>query len=246
MEINKNFYKIFGNTPIIGMIHLSGNKPVERALEEIAMFEEEGIDGALVENYHCHDLLIVEKTLEEISKRNNKIAIGLNLLSYDDRVFPMAAKYGAKFIQMDRIAGIYTSGKLDIESYSKYKEKFPELVVLGGVWPKYYHPVKGSDLAADLEEGMNRAEAIVVTGEGTGKETPISKIKYFREKIDGHVLIVGAGLTPDNAYEQLMVADGAIVGSSIKPDSITHNKVDSIRIKSLMEQVKKARAYKEN
>ena len=41
--------------PIIGMIHLAGNNSGEklnRALEEIAIFEEEGIKGAIVEDYH--------------------------------------------------------------------------------------------------------------------------------------------------------------------------------------------------
>ena len=64
---------------------------------------------------------------------------------------------------------------------------------------------------------MERADAIVVTGEGTGIETSIEKILQFREIIGDFPLIVGAGVTPDNAHEQLENTDGVIVGSSLKP-----------------------------
>ena len=54
-------------------------------------------------------------------------------------------------------------------------------------------------------------------------------------------MIIGAGLTPDNAYEQLRIADGAIVGSYLKKDGIAKNKVDRIRVKRLMDVVKDVR-----
>ena len=66
MDEGYAFYKIFGNTRIIGMIHLAGEKPVERAIEELIIFEQERIDGAIIENYHG-TLLDVEKTLKEAS-----------------------------------------------------------------------------------------------------------------------------------------------------------------------------------
>ena len=41
--------------PIIGMIHLAGrdsSEKVERALDEIVIYEEEGLDGVIIEDYH--------------------------------------------------------------------------------------------------------------------------------------------------------------------------------------------------
>ncbi len=64
-NMNK-FRALFHNTPIIGMIHLAGNDPVKRALEEIAIYEEEGVDGVIVENYHGSKMDVV-KTLEELA-----------------------------------------------------------------------------------------------------------------------------------------------------------------------------------
>jgi uncharacterized protein len=213
MTLNNNFGKIFGKLPIIGMIHLAGDEPVKRALEEVDVLEEEGLDGVIVENYHgsAYD---VEKTLEELSKTEHRIALGVNILPNDyATAFAFAMRYNAGFIQLDHVAGSYQNmGSLDVLSYARHKGMAPEVVVLGGVWPKYYTPVAGSNLENDIKTGMRRAEAIVVTGAGTGKETPIEKIMEFK-RIAGHDrVIIGAGLTANNAYEQLKNAGGAIVG----------------------------------
>lgn len=246
MELNNRYHQVFGKIPILGMIHLAGQNPVKRALEELTLFEEEGIDGAIIENYHgsVEDVIA---TLQETHKRKRKVVIGVNVLPNEFyRSLPLAKKYGADFVQLDHVAGVYRSGQLDFEHYGQVKQQNPEIIVLGGVWPKYYHPIEGSDLERDLEVGIERAEAIVVTGAGTGQETPFDKIRRFREIIGEHPLVVGAGLTPDNAYEQLCISNGAIVGTSLKIGDSTYNPMDRQRIRDFMSVVKEARAYQEN
>lgn len=246
MQLNNRYSQIFGRIPIFGMIHLAGQNPVHRALEELAIFEEEGIDGAIVENYHG-SVQDVIKTLQETHKRKQNVIIGVNVLPNEFYLsLPFAQKYGADFVQLDQVAGTYRSGELDIASYKDVKSEHPDIIVLGGVWPKYYHPIEGSDLEKDLKTGIQRAEAIVVTGDGTGKETPFDKIKTFREIIGDHPLVVGAGLTPDNAYKQLCISNGAIVGTSLKLDDDTSNPIDRQRVRDFMYVVKEAREYQEN
>lgn len=246
MELNNRYNQVFGKIPILGMIHLAGQNPVKRALEELALFEEEEVDGAIIENYHG-SIKDVIATLQEIHKRKPKVVIGVNVLPNEFyQSLPLAQKYGADFVQLDQVAGVYRSGQLDFENYRQVKQQNPEIIVLGGVWPKYYHPIEGSDLEKDLKMGMERAEAIVVTGAGTGQETPFDKIRRFREIIGEHPLVVGAGLTPDNAYEQLCRSNGAIVGTSLKIDDNTYNPMDRQRIRDFMSVVKEARKYQEN
>jgi len=245
--LNQNFGKIFRKPkPILGMIHLAGDSypnKVERAVSEIRLFDECGIDGAIVENYHTKSIKVMELVLAEASKLNLGIALGVNVLPNEFHIsMPMAAKYNAQFVQLDVIAGKYTGYELDFPAYEKVKAKYPDIVVLGGVWPKYYFQTEGSSLEADLAEGAERCEAIVVTGEGTGMETPLDKIKKSRKILGKEKpLIVGAGLTPGNAYEQLMIADGAIVGSYLKTDGETYMPVQKSRIESLMSVVNKFR-----
>ncbi len=242
MQLNTNFRQIFGVLPVLGMIHLAGDDPIKRAYEEIAIFEEEGITGAIIENYHG-SVDDVEETLKRMPK--TKLIIGVNILPNEfDQSFPLANKYGADFIQLDHVAGNYREGKLDFVFYKLFKEEYSQINVLGGVWPKYYNPKTGHSLETDLRKGIERAEAIVVTGEGTGKETPLEKIKEFKQTIGDHPLIVGAGLTPENAFEQLSIADGAIVGSSLKQNNSTYMPIDRGRVKELMTVVREVRKLK--
>ena len=57
------FHDVFGNTAVLGMIHLSGKQVLERALHELCIYANEGVDGAIIENYHCRDLRVLEEVL---------------------------------------------------------------------------------------------------------------------------------------------------------------------------------------
>ena len=221
------------NKSIFGMIHLYGTDPLERALEEIKIYQEEGVQGVIVENYHgsTDDVIDVLHNLKDV-----KIEIGINILPNEyDLAFELADKYGS-FIQMDYISGRYERNTyLDIDHYMSYRNKYPNVSVLGGVWPKYYIPTKGSDLKEDLTKAKLLCDAIVVTGSGTGKETPLDKIKTFREIIGDFPLIIVAGVTSDN-IEQLKIANGAIIGRYFKGGNTT-SKVDRELVKLFMNKL---------
>lgn len=240
--------------PIIGMIHLAGKDPVKRALDELKIFEEEGISGAIIENYHSKDVEHIIKTLEAAKKKDLEIILGVNILPNDFWIsFQITARYDAKFVQLDYVSGKYISmngrasssasqvKQLDQTRYKDFRNNCAGIPVLGGVYPKYYVPVAYSNLEEDLRKGMERSEAIVVTGEGTGMETPLDKIRNFRKIIGNYPLIVGAGLNTENAEEQLNIADGAIVGSALKINNNTENPLDVGRIRELMRIVERVR-----
>ncbi len=248
METRNLYQEKFGVLPIFGMIHLAGKNPVQRALREIALFEEEGISGAIIENYYG-SMEDVVKTLEETATSLTlKIPRGVNILPNEfENAFFLAHLYGAEFIQLDHVAGAYTNGKMfDIALYDRYRQNYLDVSVLGGVWPKYYTPFAGSNLETDLRVGMGRADAIVVTGAGTGKETPFEKISQFRNVLGDYPLIIGAGLTPENAYQQLSLADGAIVGTALKVGNETGNEVDRAKVRDLMAVVNEIRYSRGN
>lgn len=232
----------FKKKPILAMIHLSGDREIrmQRALEEIEILEGEGVDGIIVENYHG-DVEDMKNVLFHLN--DYKGLLGLNVLPNEyELAFQMADEFNADFIQLDFVAGTYNRSKsIDEQRYFEIKNKYPDISVLGGVWPKYYEPAKDSILKDDVEIGMKRAEAIVVTGEGTGKQTPLEKIKEFRKILGEHPLIIGAGLTPLSVVEQLSIADGAIVGSCFKPASLTTQKIQANLVKEFMDEVKKIR-----
>jgi uncharacterized protein len=226
------------------MLHLAGNNPAEQALEELAVYECEGVSGAIVENYHGRVEDVIA-TLDKIGKRATSIKVGINILPNEfELAFLLATCYNAHFIQLDHVAGKYTRGGMDVNKYLAARDYHPGIAVLGGVWPKYYSPLPGSVLESDLADGVRRADAIVVTGEGTGKATPLEKIVQFRKAIGTFPLIVGAGLSPGNAVQQLELADGAIVGSYFKKDGDTKNPIDAGRVKVLMHAVNGIKSYR--
>src|SRR3989338_11449955 len=167
------------------MLHLAGIDTVGRALEELTLFEEEGLDAVIVENYHGN-VPEVKRTLAAIQERGTTLQVGVNILRNDYRTaFQFAKDYGASFIQLDFVAGFYTQDirGLHEKEYLVERNSHPEVMVLGGVWPKYYTPIAGSDLGRDLRDGMRRADGVVVTGAGTGEETPYNKILQFRQTL---------------------------------------------------------------
>lgn len=246
MHLN-NFYTLFPHPkPIIGMIHLAGEDPIERALQEMHIYADEGIDGALIENYHSSSSVqSVQDTLEIAAQRfsDTNLILGVNILPNEFQLaLPMAARYGAGFVQLDYVAGAYERrGEIDIGAYEQVRRDFPKITVLGGVWPKYYAPRPGSVLRIDVAVGRSRADAMVVTGEGTGQETPLEKIREFKRILGEYPLVVGAGLTPQNVYEQLSVADAGIVGSALKPDGNTIAPVEKLLVRQFMDEVRRVR-----
>ncbi len=235
---------------IYGMIHLSGPDTFQKALDEIKIYEEEGLYGFILENYHGTIDDVIE-VLDYLKDNPSTIQVGINILPNEyERCFALCKEYEfISFIQLDYVSGNYINTepidrKVLIDKLFDYG--IYHVKILGGVWPKYYRPVEGSDLKTDILNGLIRdTTCIVVTGEGTGSETPIEKIKQFREILDSDYqgedtqLIVGAGLTPLNVREQLTIADGGIVGSTFKPNGRTHQMVDRNLVRVFMEEFRK-------
>ena len=219
------------------MIHLAPHPAtgdvVQRAMEEIEILFEEGVEGIIIENYHgsTDDVIKTLQAVEAQFIKQDRPLIGINLLPNEyKQAFNLAKEYDIDFIQLDYVAGIYDNKtQLDGELYMELKNT----IVLGGVWPKYYHPVKESNLQFDLELAKSRCEAIVVTGQGTGMETPLDKIKQFKSYLGEHPLIVGAGVDLNNIKEQLAHADGCIVGSAFKKGHTTQ-KIDRLIVREFV------------
>lgn len=234
--------------PVIAMLHLAGKSRkavVETALQEMALFEKKGVEAVIVENYHG-DVQDVINVLAELQGKFPSITVGVNILPNEyDIALELAHIFGAKFIQMDFVSGAYGSKKnptvLDLKKYEEARAKFPDVFVMGGVWPKYYRPVEGSDLTADLLAAKKLADAVVVTGSGTGMETPTEKIKIFRKILGPKFpLIIGAGVTLDNVAEQLPIGQGLIIGSYFK-DGNTKSPAIPERVDEFMTKVREVR-----
>ncbi len=222
--------------PLIGMIHLAGNgesEVIRRALEELAIYSEEGIDGAIIEDY-VGSPRDIENVLRESERYLQELVLGVNCLSDPYSAFKLAMVYGAKFVQFDSVQAQH----LDLKLYEKLRREFPQIAVLGGVGFKESQQPTGNSLEEDLRQAKSRCEVIVTTGSGTGIETPIEKLREYKAKLGPFPLFVGAGVTAQNVSEQLGIADGAIVGSYFKLRGDVEAPVNRNRVRKVARPVR--------
>ena len=147
----------------------------------------------------------------------------------------MAQKNGAKFIQFDSVQ----TPDLNLDFYSELRKRHKEIVVLGGIGFKGTKET-GNSLTTDLNEGRIRCEAIVTTGVGTGTETPLVKLRAYKERLQEFPLIVGAGVNNQNAHAQFAIVDGAVIGIYFKGDGVnTQLPISRERVQKLMYIAKK-------
>lgn len=232
--------------PVLAMLHLGGDSAEERlsrAISEARALTEGGVDAVIVENYFG-DHADVRRTLEALFTQPEPPTVGLNVLRDTDLAFALAAEFPVAFVQIDSVAG-----HLPPEQDAEFAQHLLEMrhasdaLVLGGVRFKYQPVNSGRSEAEDLRLGMRRSDGIVVTGEGTGIETDVSKINRFRSTVGADFpLIVGAGVTDLNAAEQLRNADGVIAGSFFKDTYQDSGVVEPEHVRRLMVSVQRVRA----
>lgn len=242
------FYELFDKEKpvVIGMIHLNvghSTTVLQQAQREIEIYLQNGI-YPLIENYFG-DAEDCEEVLAWMQKAHPDAIYGINLLGDYPKAFELAGTYGAKFIQIDSVCG-----HLDSSSDASYAQKLAllrqtvDVVLLGGVRFKYQPINSGRSVAEDLMFGMERCDAIVCTGVGTGQATPFDKVQEFKLTVGDFPVIVGAGVTIETLPETLQHSDGLIVGSWLKNNHRDFGLVSEENVKAFMAVANKYRNNK--
>lgn len=233
------FLDVFTNDkPILAMLHLKGHSEeeiLERAKREVEIYRSCGVDSVLVENYFGSSK-DVERALQYLQREHSDYKYGVNILGDYQKAFQLAKAYGASYIQIDSVCG-HLPPNADTGYAQALMASKPEIPVLGGVRFKYQPVLSQRDLQTDLTLGKARCEAIVVTGDGTGKHTDFKKIEEFRNILGDFPLVVGAGLTKETVAQSLAHADAAIVGSTFKEGRTDHGELSQENVKAFMEAV---------
>ena len=220
------------------MIHLAGNNSSEiivRAQTELEIYEQEGVDGAIIENYHG-TLDDVRSALNILKGKSPNLKLGVNILGSPYAGFTIARMFGASFVQFDTIQN-QDINPMELE---EFRRDYSSVALLGGIGFKYIDPSR-LPLEEELRLAKTRCEAVVTTGSGTGKETPLKKLQEYKSYLNEFPLIVGAGVNLENAGAQLRVCDGAIIGSYFKPQGDTRAPVDRHKVRDLVQVVEELR-----
>jgi hypothetical protein len=85
------------------------------------------------------------------------------------------------------------------------------------------------------------ADAVLISGPMTGVPPSREVLIRVKEAVGYAPVLVNTGVNLENVAEFLEIADGAIVGTSLKKDGVTWNPVDVDRVKRFMERVEALR-----
>jgi membrane complex biogenesis BtpA family protein len=87
---------------------------------------------------------------------------------------------------------------------------------------------------------LGLADAVCVSGPAAGREADTELIRKVAGKVPEAPVVVGTGVTARNIQALAAIADGFIVGTSIKKDEKTLNPVDPARARDFMDNFRAA------
>jgi membrane complex biogenesis BtpA family protein len=249
---------------LIGMVHLgplpgaprfAGNfdEVVTAAVADARTLVDAGFDAVLVENFgdapfYADD--VPKVTVAALTRAVGAVTAlgvptGVNVLRNDAlAAVAVAAATGAAFIRVNVLSGVMFTDQGTITGRAAEVGRLraavaPQLQVFADVFVKHATPPPGLTLeraAADLWE-RSGADAIVVSGPGTGKAVDRSHLEGVAAAAAGAPLYVGSGADAASASRLLEVCTGLIVGTAVKRDGVTAAPVDADRARALVRAV---------
>jgi hypothetical protein len=235
---------------LIGVVHLaplpgapryggSLDAVLERAAADAAALAAGGADAAIVENFGDapffagavppETVAAMARALAVARAAAPELALGVNVLRNDARAaLGLCAACGAEAIRVNVHAGaaVTDQGVIAGRAAETLRERAwlaPDALILADVHVKHAAPLGPSDLADAAEETFHRAlaDALIVTGRATGAAADPADLTRVRERVPAAPLLVGSGLTAENAAAYRELCDGAIVGTWLRGGDVT-------------------------
>ena len=248
---------------IIGMVHLPplpGSPRWDGSMERVTAFALDdaraliagGIGALLVENYGdvpftpgrvaASTVAAMSVVAAEIRRAFPTVPLGINVLKNDARAaLAIACAVGARFIRVNVHAGavLADQGIVHSDAYGTLRDRRllgVDIAIFADVGGKHAVPLGPVELEQEARDLVHRglADVLVVSGKATGEATPLGDVKRVRTVVPDVPVLVGSGVTPDTIAEILTLADGVIVGTSLKRDGDVRNPVDPERVHRLV------------
>ena len=156
---------------------------------------------------------------------------------------------GASFIR-EVVTGVYESDMglwvPDAAALYRYRHQIgaDHIRVFANVTPEFASPLGQRSVAERARSAVvsSLVDAILVAGPMAGAEPDISWVQEAKEAVGPEVpVLLNTGARAENIRQFLQVADGVIVGSSLKVDGYTWNPVDPARVRAFMDAVRAVR-----
>lgn len=261
--------RIFGvDRPLIGMCHLlalpgrprhdraGGLEVVVDALaSDVDALQQAGVDGLLFCNEHDLPYRRNVGTEEAAGmaaaigrlRAEVRLPFGVDLLWDPHAALAVARATGASFVR-EVFTGVFDSdmGLLapDFGELAGYRHAIgaDDVAVFANITPESSRSVSNRPVA-DRARGAAYAgvDALLISGPQAGVAPELSELKEAKEAVTSIAVIANTGVTHATVEEVLAVADGVIVGTSLKEGGSTWNRVDPERARRMVELVRAVR-----
>lgn len=264
------FKSVFGETkPVIAMVHFGAlpGSPlhdagkgleglVDGAAKDLAALQQAGFDAVMFGNENDRpyefavDAASTATMAYVIGRLRPEITVpfGVNVLWDPMSCMALAAATGAAFVR-EILTGTYASDMgpwtPDAGKALRYRDRLGrrDLAVLYNVSAEFAWSLDRRSLADRARSAVFSSipDAILVSGTITGEAAAMSDLEAVKEVLPDTPVLANTGVKHETVADVLRVADGCIVGSSLKVDGNTWNPVDPERAAEFMRLARAAR-----
>lgn len=227
---------------------------ITQATKEARQLEAAGFDAIIIENMHDIPYVHGEELTPDITSAMTAVAcsiassisipFGVQILSGGNtRALAVAHATGGAFIRCENFVFAHVADegilpKAEAGGLLRYRKSIgaQSVKVFCDMKKKHAsHAITGDLSITEVAQGAKffGADGIIITGSSTGKQTAIEDVREARHAVDLPVL-VGSGVSPDNAGDLFEYADALIVGSWIKVDGHWTNPIDPVRAQEMV------------
>lgn len=257
------YRKLFPNPrPIIGVVHLHAllgaphaqrtDVVLKTALEDLARYRSGGVDGVIVENFGDapfekgrvapHTIAAMARIASAMRAAAPDLPMGVNVLRNDARgAIAIAAACSLEFIRVNVLSGVVVTdqGIIEGEAAAVVRDRSAlasQVRIFADLRVKHAAPMREADLGVEVEEliGRAHADAVLVTGSTTGRAPTEDYVGAVRGASESAPVLIASGVDRENLAPLLAVADGLIVGTSMKVAGRTQADVDPKRVRALV------------
>ena len=229
---------------------------VEAAQADLSALQASGVDAVMFGNENDRpyefdvDIASTATMAYVIGRLRDQIAVpfGVNVLWDPRSTVALAAATGAVFCR-EIFTGTYASDMghwaPDAGSALRYRKQLgrDDLLMLYNVCAEFADSLDRRPLPDRARSAVFSSvpDAVLVSGQITGEAAKLEDLQGVKAVLPNIPVLANTGVKHDTVAEVLRVADGCIVGSSLKVDGNTWNAVDQDRACDFMNRAKAAR-----
>lgn len=229
---------------------------VERLRGDVHHLLEGGVDAIMFCNeddrpytFHADFEAIAVMTRAITELRPTDRPFGVDFLWDPKAPMAMAKATGAAFIR-EVVTGVYESDMglwtPDAAALYRYRRQIDAqgVRIFANITPEFASPLGNRSVFQRAKSAVvsSLVDAILIAGPMAGSEPDLSWLQEAKEAVENAVpVLLNTGARVDNIQQFLSVAEGVIVGSSLKVDGYTWNPVDPTRVKAFMDAVREIR-----